>query len=79
MVFEIFENLYYNILLIYRIMVDIDKLKTFSIIGAGHMGHEIAEVFLMAGFEKVILNDLKMELIETAITKIKNGLKKTRY
>ena len=57
-------------------MVDIDKLKTFSIIGAGHMGHEIAEVFLMAGFEKVILHDLKMELIETAITKIKNGLKK---
>ena len=57
-------------------MVDIRKIKTFSIVGAGHMGYEIAEVFLMAGFEKVILNDLKMEIIETAETKIKSGLKK---
>jgi 3-hydroxyacyl-CoA dehydrogenase len=38
---------------------DIANIKNIAIIGAGTMGHEIAQVALMGGFETVILNDLK--------------------
>ncbi len=57
-------------------MVDISNIKTFAVIGAGTMGHEIAQVALMAGFEKVILNDLTIEIIENAANKIESNLKK---
>jgi len=40
------------------------------------MGHEIAQVALMGGFNPVILNDLKPEILEKAINKIESGLKK---
>ena len=57
-------------------MVDISNIKTFAVVGAGTMGNEIAQVALMAGFEKVILNDLKMEIIESATNKIENNLRR---
>ncbi|MHA1349510.1 MAG: 3-hydroxyacyl-CoA dehydrogenase NAD-binding domain-containing protein, partial [Promethearchaeota archaeon] len=39
-------------------MVDISKVKTISIIGAGTMGREIAQVALMSNiFNKVYIND----------------------
>lgn len=57
-------------------MVDISNINTIAVIGAGTMGHEIAQVALMAGFEKVILNDLTAEVIDNAVEKIKNNLKK---
>jgi len=47
-----------------------------SIIGAGTMGHEIAQVALMGGFQPVVLNDLKYEILEKAGLKIENGLKR---
>lgn len=57
-------------------MVDISNIKTISIIGAGTMGHEIAQVTLMGGFKHVILNDLSNEILEMAAIKIEKGLKK---
>jgi len=39
-------------------MVEIDNYRTITVVGAGMMGHEIAQVALMGGFKKVILNDL---------------------
>ena len=57
-------------------MVDISNIKTFAVIGAGVMGREIAQVSLMAGFEKVILNDISQKALEDATIYIENGLKK---
>ena len=55
-------------------MVDFKNIKTFVVIGAGTMGREIAQVALMAGFEKVVLNDIKQEVIEDASEYIYDGL-----
>ncbi len=55
-------------------MVDISNIKNVVIIGAGTLGHAIAQVALMAGFEKVILNDLNIEIINEAAEKIKENL-----
>ncbi len=57
-------------------MVDISNINILAVIGAGTMGHEIAQVALMAGFEKVILNDLTIEVIDNAAKKIESNLKK---
>lgn len=61
-------------------MVDIGHIKNITVIGAGVQGHSVAQVALMAGFEKVILNDININLIEKAANKIENdkdfGLKK---
>ena len=61
-------------------MGDISHIKNVAIIGAGIQGHAITQIALMAGFEKVILNDLTMETIEKGVSLIKNnpelGLKK---
>jgi enoyl-CoA hydratase/3-hydroxyacyl-CoA dehydrogenase len=52
---------------------DINKI---AVIGAGTMGHEIAQVALMGGLDHVILNDLNSELLESAEEKIQSGLKR---
>ncbi|MFX1356258.1 MAG: 3-hydroxyacyl-CoA dehydrogenase family protein [Promethearchaeota archaeon] len=57
-------------------MVDISNIKNIAVIGAGTMGHEIAQVALMAGFEKVILNDLNKEILNSARIKIRKNLEK---
>jgi enoyl-CoA hydratase/3-hydroxyacyl-CoA dehydrogenase len=57
-------------------MVDISNIKNIAVIGAGTMGHEIAQVALMAGFEKVILNDLNKEILNSARFKIQKNLEK---
>ena len=53
-------------------MVDISNIKNIAVIGAGVQGHSVAQVALMAGFDKVFLNDINMELIEKAANQIKN-------
>jgi enoyl-CoA hydratase/3-hydroxyacyl-CoA dehydrogenase len=58
------------------IITMIDDIKTITIIGAGTMGHEIAQVALMAGFPKVILNDLTMQILGEARDKIERNLTK---
>ncbi|MFW9875008.1 MAG: 3-hydroxyacyl-CoA dehydrogenase family protein [Candidatus Thorarchaeota archaeon] len=55
-------------------MVDIGDINNIAVIGAGIMGRGIAQLFLMAGFNKVIINDFKMELIEDAAKKIESNL-----
>ena len=55
-------------------MSDIGNIKTISIIGAGLLGHGIAITALMAGFEKVILNDINMGILNEAADNIKDYL-----
>ncbi|MFX1530981.1 MAG: 3-hydroxyacyl-CoA dehydrogenase NAD-binding domain-containing protein [Promethearchaeota archaeon] len=57
-------------------MVYLNDIKTIVVVGAGIMGHEIAQVALMGGFKTVILNDLTEEIINSAVIKIKNGLER---
>ena len=53
-------------------MQNISDIKNIAIIGTGIQGHAIAQVALMAGFSRVILNDLSMELIDKAVDRIVN-------
>ena len=53
---------------------DISNIKTISIVGAGLLGHGIAMCALMAGFEKVILNDINMGILNKAADNIKDYL-----
>lgn len=57
-------------------MIDIDNVKAITVIGAGTMGHEIAQVALMGGFNTVILNDLTDNILENATKKIVKNLEK---
>ncbi|MFW9821545.1 MAG: 3-hydroxyacyl-CoA dehydrogenase NAD-binding domain-containing protein [Candidatus Thorarchaeota archaeon] len=61
-------------------MTDISHINNIAIIGAGVQGHSIAQIALMAGFDKVIINDLSIDIIERAVSLIRNqpewGLKK---
>ncbi|MHA2472199.1 MAG: 3-hydroxyacyl-CoA dehydrogenase NAD-binding domain-containing protein, partial [Promethearchaeota archaeon] len=56
-------------------MIDISNIKKVAVIGAGVMGAGIGETFLLAGFEKVVLYDLRMEILENARNRIKNDIK----
>ncbi|MDY6790463.1 MAG: 3-hydroxyacyl-CoA dehydrogenase NAD-binding domain-containing protein [Thermodesulfobacteriota bacterium] len=55
--------------------MNIGDLKTVSVIGAGDMGHGIAEVALLAGY-KVFLRDIKQEFVDKGAQRIKDSLKK---
>ena len=54
-------------------MVDINNIRNIAVIGAGVQGHKIAQIALMAGFEKVILNSRTMQSIERAVDQIINS------
>ncbi len=54
-------------------MVDISDIRNIAVIGAGVQGHKIAQVALMAGFDKVILNSRTMQSIERAVDQIINS------
>lgn len=54
-------------------MGDISHIKNIAVIGAGIQGHAITQIALMAGFDKVFLNDLTMETIEKGVSLIKNN------
>jgi enoyl-CoA hydratase/3-hydroxyacyl-CoA dehydrogenase len=57
-------------------MVDINNVRNISIVGAGFMGYGIAHVALLAGFDNVIIHDIKEESLDKAIEQIKIGIKK---
>lgn len=59
-----------------KMMSNIHNINLITVIGAGTMGHEIAQVALMGGFKPVILNDLNNEILEKAVNRIENGLKR---
>jgi enoyl-CoA hydratase/3-hydroxyacyl-CoA dehydrogenase len=52
------------------------EIKNIAVIGAGLMGSGIALVSLMAGFDKVILNDINIEIIEKGVKDIERVFKK---
>jgi len=51
-------------------MGDIENIKTIAVIGAGTLGHNIAFVALLGGFEKVILNDINKDFLESGVKRI---------
>ncbi|MHA2398237.1 MAG: 3-hydroxyacyl-CoA dehydrogenase NAD-binding domain-containing protein [Promethearchaeota archaeon] len=51
-------------------------ISTITVVGAGMMGCEIAQVALMGGYNTVILNDLTKENLEKALYKIRKGLER---
>ena len=53
----------------------IESLKKVAVVGAGDMGHGIAQVALMGGYE-VNLCDIKMEFVEHGISRIYASLEK---
>ena len=53
----------------------VDDIKTVAVVGAGDMGHGIAEVALIAGY-KVNLYDVKQEIIDRAEERIFQSLDK---
>ncbi len=58
-------------------MVDLNRVKTFAVVGAGTMGREIAQVALMSNlFDKVILNDINENVLSNAKKYITAGLEK---
>ncbi|MFX1495084.1 MAG: 3-hydroxyacyl-CoA dehydrogenase NAD-binding domain-containing protein [Promethearchaeota archaeon] len=60
-------------------MVSIDNINIFTVIGAGTMGREIAQVALMSGlFEIVLLNDINKDALEKAVNFIQKGLNKIK-
>ncbi|MFX0010968.1 MAG: 3-hydroxyacyl-CoA dehydrogenase family protein [Candidatus Hermodarchaeota archaeon] len=54
-------------------MINIDDLNGIAIIGAGTMGHGIAQVYAQAGF-KVILVDTNLEILKHAMKLIESNL-----
>ncbi|MEB3779410.1 MAG: 3-hydroxyacyl-CoA dehydrogenase/enoyl-CoA hydratase family protein [Desulfurococcales archaeon] len=56
-------------------MSSLEKIKTITVVGAGTMGHGIAEVAALSGF-KVYLADIKQEFLDNALSKIKWSLQK---
>jgi len=58
-------------------MVDLNRIRTFVVVGAGTMGREIAQVALMSNlFKKVILNDISENALTHAKEYITAGLEK---
>lgn len=55
--------------------MNIDDVKTIAVIGAGDMGHGIAEVALMAGY-KVVMQDIKQEFVDKGKERIFQSLEK---
>jgi 3-hydroxybutyryl-CoA dehydrogenase len=53
--------------------MELDKIKRILVVGAGTMGHAIAQVYATAGFE-VDLVDLNQEALDNAMNKIKSNL-----
>jgi enoyl-CoA hydratase/3-hydroxyacyl-CoA dehydrogenase len=55
--------------------MNIDDIKTVAVIGAGDMGHGIAEVALIAGY-KVFLRDINQEFVDRGVSRIHASLEK---
>jgi len=51
----------------------LEDVKSITILGSGAMGHGIAQVCIVAGFE-VIMRDIKQEFLDNGVAKIKDSL-----
>jgi len=49
------------------------KIKNITVVGAGTMGHGIAQLFAQAGFQ-VTLNDVSLKILEGAVPRIQDSL-----
>ena len=49
------------------------KIENITVVGAGTMGHGIAQLFAQAGFQ-VTLNDLSLKILEKAVPRIQDSL-----
>ena len=56
-------------------MVKISEVKKVAVLGAGIMGHGIAELAALAGYETV-LRDINQELVDKGMENIKKSLDK---
>jgi len=52
-----------------------EAIKVISVFGAGTMGHGIAQIMAQQGY-KVLLGDIKQELLDTALDRVKKSLQK---
>ena len=52
-----------------------EAIKVISIFGAGTMGHGIAQIMAQQGY-KVLLGDIKQELLDTAFDRVRKSLQK---
>ena len=52
----------------------LDDVRSISIVGAGIMGHGIAQVFAMGGYD-VCLNDVSPELLDRALVRVRENLR----
>ena len=55
--------------------MNLEDIKTIAVIGSGDMGHGIAEIASLAGYQ-VILNDIKQEFLDKAMNSIKKSMEK---
>ncbi|AIY89815.1 3-hydroxyacyl-CoA dehydrogenase/enoyl-CoA hydratase family protein [Geoglobus acetivorans] len=53
------------------------EVRKVAVLGAGAMGHAIAELCAISGYE-VVIRDIKEEILERAYEKIKSGLERDR-
>lgn len=53
----------------------LEQIKNVTVIGAGNMGKGVARLALLAGYEKVTLNDISNDALEKAAKDIENNMK----
>jgi enoyl-CoA hydratase/3-hydroxyacyl-CoA dehydrogenase len=58
-------------------MAEFSEIKNVTVLGAGAMGHGIAQVALMAGYSVTIV-DIEEEIVNEGIIKIEQGLEKVK-
>ncbi len=55
--------------------MEFEAMKVISVFGAGTMGHGIAQIMAQQGY-KVLLGDVRQELLDTALERVKRSLQK---
>ena len=55
--------------------MEFEAIKVISVFGAGTMGHGIAQIMAQQGY-KVLLGDVRQELLDTALERVKRSLQK---
>ena len=55
--------------------MEFEAMKIISVFGAGTMGHGIAQIMAQQGY-KVLLGDVRQELLDTALERVKRSLQK---
>jgi len=55
--------------------MEVEAIKIISVFGAGTMGHGIAQIMAQQGY-KVLLGDVRQELLDAALDRVKRSLQK---